>query len=107
KQEGIGRHRGYEYSRTGNPTRAALEQLIADLENGKRGLAFASGMAAISTVLSLFSRGDHLIVGDDVYGGTYRVLSHVFSRMGMDVTHVDTSDPDQVRGRSGKPPGPC
>jgi len=98
KQEGIGRHRGYEYSRTGNPTRAALEQLIADLENGKRGLAFASGMAAISTVLSLFSRGDHLIVGDDVYGGTYRVLSHVFSRMGMDITHVDTSDPDQVRG---------
>jgi cystathionine gamma-lyase/homocysteine desulfhydrase len=97
KQEGIGQHRGYEYSRTGNPTRAALEQLIAELENGKTGLAFASGMAAISTVISLFNRGDHLIVGDDVYGGTYRVLRHVFSRMGMEITHVDTSEPEQVR----------
>lgn len=97
KQEGIGQHRGYEYSRTGNPTRAALEQLIAELENGTTGLAFASGMAAISTVVSLFNRGDHLVVGDDVYGGTYRVLRHVFSRMGMEITHVDTSEPEQVR----------
>ena len=97
KQEGIGQHRGYEYSRTGNPTRAALEQLIAELENGTTGLAFASGMAAISTVVSLFNQGDHLVVGDDVYGGTYRVLSCVFSRMGIEVTHVDTSRPDQVR----------
>lgn len=97
KQEGIGKHRGYEYSRTGNPTRAALEQLIAELENGARGLAFASGMAAISTVISLFNQGDHLVVGDDVYGGTYRVLSHVFSRLGIEITHVDTSRPDQVR----------
>lgn len=97
KQEGIGQHRGYEYSRTGNPTRAALEQLIAELENGTTGLAFASGMAAISTVVSLFNQGDHLVVGDDVYGGTYRVLSRVFSRLGIEVTHVDTSRPDQVR----------
>lgn len=97
KQEGIGQHRGYEYSRTGNPTRAALEQLIAELENGTTGLAFASGMAAISTVVSLFNQGDHLVVGDDVYGGTYRVLSCVFSRLGIEVTHVDTSRPDQVR----------
>lgn len=97
KQEGIGKHRGYEYSRTGNPTRAALEQLIAELENGARGLAFASGMAAISTVISLFNQGDHLVVGDDVYGGTYRMLSHVFSRLGIEITHVDTSRPDQVR----------
>lgn len=97
KQEGIGRHKGYEYSRTGNPTRAALEQLIAELENGTRGLAFASGMAAVSTVLSLFDQGDHLVVGDDVYGGTYRVLTKVFNRLGIDSTFVDTSDPDQVR----------
>lgn len=96
KQDGIGRHRGYEYSRTGNPTRAALEQLIAELENGKTGLAFASGMTAISTVVSLFNQGDHLVVGDDVYGGTYRVLRHVFSRLGIEVTHVDTSRPEQV-----------
>ncbi|BCU80905.1 cystathionine gamma-synthase [Polycladomyces abyssicola] len=97
KQEGIGQHKGYEYSRTGNPTRAALEQLIAELENGTRGLAFASGMAAVSTILSLFDQGDHLVVGDDVYGGTYRVLTKVFNRLGIDSTFVDTSDLDQVR----------
>lgn len=97
KQEGIGQHKGYEYSRTGNPTRAALEQLIAELENGTYGLAFASGMAAVSTVLSLFDQGDHLVVGDDVYGGTYRVLTKVFNRLGIDSTFVDTSDLDQVR----------
>jgi cystathionine gamma-lyase/homocysteine desulfhydrase len=97
KQKRVGEHAGYEYSRTGNPTRAALETLIADLENGARGLAFSSGMAAISTFLSLFNTGDHLIVGDDVYGGTYRVISRVFNRMGLNVTFVDTSDPDAVR----------
>lgn len=78
QQSAIGEHKGYEYSRTGNPTRSALEVFIAELENGGRGLAFASGMAAISTILSLFRQGDHLIIGDDVYGGTYRVLNHVF-----------------------------
>ncbi|MDN4595482.1 bifunctional cystathionine gamma-lyase/homocysteine desulfhydrase [Polycladomyces subterraneus] len=97
KQEGIGQHKGYEYSRTGNPTRAALEQLIAELENGTRGLAFASGMAAVSTILSLFDQGDHLVVGDDVYGGTYRVLTKVFNRLGIDSTFVDTGDLDQVK----------
>lgn len=97
KQEAIGRHKGYEYSRTGNPTRGALEALIADLENGTRGFAFSSGMAAISTVISLFDQGDHLVVGDDVYGGTYRVMSKVFSRLGIDATYVDTSDLEQVK----------
>jgi len=92
KQKRIGEHAGYEYSRTGNPTRAALETLIAELENGKRGLAFASGMAAISTLLSLFNQGDHVVCGDDVYGGTYRVLSRVFVRLGIEATFVDTSD---------------
>lgn len=96
KQDGVGKHKGFEYSRTGNPTRAALESLIAELENGQRGFAFASGMAAISTVLSLFDQGDHLVVGDDVYGGTYRVLSQVFSRLGISASYVDTSDPAQV-----------
>lgn len=96
KQEQVGRHKGYEYSRTGNPTRAALEQLIAELEHGTRGLAFSSGMAALSSVIMLFEQGDHLIVGDDVYGGTYRVLSNVFNQFGIDVTYVDTSDLAQV-----------
>jgi cystathionine gamma-lyase / homocysteine desulfhydrase len=96
KQEAIGKHKGYEYSRTGNPTREALESLIADLENGKRGFAFASGMAAISTVVSLFDQGDHLVIGDDVYGGTYRVMSNVFNRMGIESTFVDTSRPENV-----------
>lgn len=97
KQEEAGRPKDYEYSRTGNPTRAALEQLIAELEQGQRGLAFASGMAAISTVLMLFEQGDHFIIGDDVYGGTYRVLSQVFNRFGLEVTYVDTSDVAQVK----------
>lgn len=92
QQEAIGQHRGYEYSRTGNPTRQALEEMIATLEGGARGLAFSSGMAAISTVFSIFNQGDHVIVGDDVYGGTYRVLSQVFTRMGLEVTFVDTSE---------------
>lgn len=92
KQEAIGVHSGYEYSRTGNPTRHALETYIAELEGGARGLAFGSGMAALSTILSLFNKGDHLVVGDDVYGGTYRVVTRVFSRLGLDATYVDTSN---------------
>ncbi|MBR8658794.1 bifunctional cystathionine gamma-lyase/homocysteine desulfhydrase [Brevibacillus sp. NL20B1] len=92
KQEAVGKHKGYEYSRTGNPTRHALETYIAELEGGARGLAFGSGMAALSTVLSLFSKGDHLVVGDDVYGGTYRVITRVFSRLGLDATYVETSN---------------
>ncbi|GGA44300.1 cystathionine gamma-lyase [Kroppenstedtia guangzhouensis] len=96
KQDAIGQHRGYEYSRTGNPTREALEKLIADLENGSRGFAFASGMAAISTVTSLFDQGDHLVMGDDVYGGTYRVMSKVFNRLGIWSDFVDTSCPEEV-----------
>ncbi|SDZ35410.1 bifunctional cystathionine gamma-lyase/homocysteine desulfhydrase [Thermoactinomyces sp. DSM 45892] len=91
KQDGVGNHKGFEYSRTGNPTRHALEVFIADLENGTRGFAFSSGMAAISSIVSLFSQGDHLVVGDDIYGGTYRVLSKVFNRFGIESTLVDTS----------------
>ncbi|MFY0544765.1 bifunctional cystathionine gamma-lyase/homocysteine desulfhydrase [Brevibacillus sp. H7] len=92
RQEAIGKHKGFEYSRTGNPTRHALEAYIAEVEGGARGLAFGSGMAALSTVLSMFSKGDHLIVGDDVYGGTYRVITRVFSRLGLDATYVDTTN---------------
>lgn len=95
-QQRPGVHQGYEYSRTGNPTRAALEQLAAELEGGVRGLAFASGMAAMSTVLSLLGAGDHIIVGDDVYGGTYRVVERVFTRLGLAVSYADTADPADV-----------
>jgi cystathionine gamma-lyase/homocysteine desulfhydrase len=96
RQQSPGVHLGYEYSRTGNPTRAALEALIAELEEGLAGFAFASGMAAISTVLLLFRAGDHLVVSDDVYGGTYRVLEQVFKRFGLSYTAVDTSQVDMV-----------
>lgn len=92
KQEAIGIHRGYEYSRTGNPTRHALETLIAELEEGARGLAFSSGMAAIHAVLSLLNSGDHLLITDDVYGGTYRIATRVFSRLGIEATFADTTD---------------
>ena len=96
RQDGIGETRGWEYSRTGNPTRDALEKLIADLEHGRYGLAFASGLAAISTVLSLFSSGDRLVISDNVYGGTFRLLNSVFEKFGIAYTIVDTSAPDAV-----------
>lgn len=92
KQDEVGVHKGYEYSRTGNPTRFALEELIKDLEEGKRGFAFGSGMAAITAVMMLFSSGDHVILTDDVYGGTYRVMNKVLNRIGIESTFVDTTD---------------
>lgn len=92
EQEIPGVHKGYEYSRTGNPTRAALESLIAELENGTAGFAFASGLAAITAVLSLFRSGDKLVISDNVYGGTFRVLEKVFSNFGIGFELVDTTD---------------
>ncbi|MDN6069495.1 PLP-dependent aspartate aminotransferase family protein, partial [Leuconostoc sp.] len=80
------------YSRSGNPTREAVESLIANLENGTAGFAFASGSAAISTIFSLFSSGDHIIVGNDVYGGTFRLIDNVLKRTGQTFTIVDTRD---------------
>ncbi|AZZ60686.1 aminotransferase class I/II-fold pyridoxal phosphate-dependent enzyme [Oenococcus sp. UCMA 16435] len=82
----------WEYGRSGNPTRAALEKLIADLEEGKAGFAFASGSAAIHAVFSLFSSGDHIVVGDDIYGGTFRLIDQVLRRFGLEFTVVDTRD---------------
>lgn len=96
KQEEIGVHKGYEYSRTGNPTRFALEELIKDLEEGRRGFAFGSGMAAITAVMMLFNSGDHVILTDDVYGGTYRIMSRVLNRLGIESTFVDTTDLNRV-----------
>ncbi|MCM3078410.1 MULTISPECIES: aminotransferase class I/II-fold pyridoxal phosphate-dependent enzyme [Brevibacillus] len=86
----------YDYARSGNPTRQALEEAIAVLEGGERGFAFASGMAAISSVFMLFSSGDHVIVAEDVYGGTFRFLTKVLSRMGIGVTFVDATRVEQV-----------
>lgn len=86
----------YEYSRTKNPTRTAVETLVAQLEAGIAGFAFASGMAALSTVLSLFKQGDHLIISDNLYGGSYRVLDKVFTNFGLSYTSVDTSDIELV-----------
>jgi cystathionine beta-lyase/cystathionine gamma-synthase len=90
-------HKGYEYSRTDNPTRTALQECIAAMEGGKYGLAFASGLAAIDTILRLFNPGDHIIVGDDVYGGTYRLFERVYRRYGLDFSWVDLTDPVNVK----------
>ena len=92
KQDGLGRMRGYEYSRTGNPTREALEALIAELENGYAGFAFGSGMAATTAVLSLLSSGDRVLISSNVYGGTFRVLDKVFNHFGITYTIADTTD---------------
>lgn len=96
KQEAVGKHKGYEYSRTGNPTRFALEELVKDLEGGERGFAFGSGMAAITAVMMLFNSGDHVILTDDVYGGTYRVMTKVLNRLGIESTFVDTSSLEEI-----------
>ena len=91
-QEAVGKHRGYEYSRTANPTRAALEQCIAALEGGAHGLAFASGMAAEAAVMQLLKPGDHTVAVDDLYGGTYRLFRRVLERLGLSFSFVDGSD---------------
>src|SRR5580692_11877782 len=94
-QESPGKHKGFEYSRTQNPTRKAYEDCVADLESGQRGFAFASGMAAIATVLELLQPGDHIIAMDDLYGGTYRLLEKVRKRSaGLHVSYVDLSHPE-------------
>ena len=91
-QEGLGINRGWEYSRTGNPTRAALESLIAELEGGTAGFAFASGLAAETAVLSLFETGSRIVISSNVYGGTFRLLDKVFDHFGITYSIVDTSD---------------
>ena len=86
----------YDYSRSGNPTREALESAIAEMEGGARGLAFASGMAAITATLLLFKPGDHIVAAEDIYGGTYRVLTKLFRQWGLETTFVDMTRPDAV-----------
>jgi cystathionine beta-lyase/cystathionine gamma-synthase len=96
-QPELGRHLGYEYARTHNPTREALEGNVADLEGGRHGIAYASGLAATDSIAKLLSAGDHVVSGEGVYGGTYRLFEQIIARMGIDFTFVDSGDPDAIR----------
>src|SRR2546423_3626591 len=95
-QDGLGKHKGYEYARTQNPTRGALEKNIAALENARFGFAFASGMAAIDATLKLVKAGDHVILGDNTYGGTYRLFSKVLANYGVEFDLADTSEVSEL-----------
>ncbi len=96
-QKAPGEHLGYEYSRSQNPTREALEGNLAALEGAAYGYAFASGCAAMTTLMHMYKQGDHILCGDDVYGGTYRLFTKVLSEMGLEFTFVDTTDLEKVR----------
>ena len=96
EQSGLGENTGWEYSRTGNPTRAAVEALIAELEGGTHGFAFASGMAAIAAVLNLFKAGDRIVISSNVYGGTFRILDKIFKKFGLEYVIVDTTNLDNL-----------
>jgi len=95
-QDDIGKHKGYEYSRTGNPTRTALEKCLASLEEGEYALAFASGCAATMNVMSLLKSGDHVIASDDLYGGTYRLFQRVLTKFGINFNFIDMSNPENL-----------
>jgi len=96
RHPGVGESTGYDYTRSGNPTRQVLETGLAELEGGSRGLVFSSGMAALTTFFLHFSQGDHLIVSEDLYGGTYRVLDQIFANFGLTVSYVNTTDTEAV-----------
>jgi len=96
-QEAVGKHTGYDYARTANPTRTALETCLAALEGARWGLAFSSGMAASDAVAHLLSAGDHVVMGDDVYGGTYRLFARVFDRLGVALSPVDMREPARAQ----------
>jgi cystathionine gamma-lyase/homocysteine desulfhydrase len=95
-QEAPGVHKGYDYARSNNPTRKVLEDLIATLENGSNGYAFASGLAAIDAVLKLLKSGDEIVAVDDIYGGAFRLFTHVYAKFGIKVSYVDCTDPANV-----------
>ena len=97
RHAGLHQTTGYDYSRLQNPTREELENTVAALENGRYGFAFSSGMAAVSTVIRLFSPGDHIIVSDDLYGGTYRIFEEIYKKYGIDFSYVDTSKIDEIK----------
>jgi cystathionine gamma-lyase len=95
-QEALGRHKGYEYARTRNPTREALERNVAALEEGRHGFAFGSGLAALDAAMKLLSAGEHVVCGENVYGGTHRQMTHIWARLGLRFTFVDTTDPQRI-----------
>jgi cystathionine beta-lyase/cystathionine gamma-synthase len=96
-QESPGVNKGFDYSRSNNPTRQVLENLVAELEEGKLGLAFSSGLAAVDAVVKLLSSGDEIVAVDDIYGGSYRLFTHVYKKLGIRVTYVDSGDVENVR----------
>src|SRR6187200_2298652 len=95
-QEELGKHKGYEYARTQNPTRTALEANLAAIEGGKAAFAFASGMAAIDAITTLLEAGDHVVLTDNTYGGTFRLFDKVLRKYKLEFTYVDTSQPELV-----------
>lgn len=95
-QDAPGVNRGYDYARSNNPTRAVLESTIADLEGGAAGYAFASGLAAVDAVVKLLSSGDHIVAVDDIYGGSYRSFTHIYEKLGIEVSYVDTTKVENV-----------
>src|SRR4029079_4113992 len=95
-QEAPGVHKGFDYARTNNPTRQALENLIAELEGGTSGFAFASGLAAIDAVLKLLEAGDEIIAVDDIYGGSFRIFTHIYEKFGIKVKYVDTARAENI-----------
>lgn len=97
RHPGVGQTTGFDYTRSGNPTRQTLEEGLAKLEGGTRALVFASGMAALTTLFLHFKKGDHLIVSEDLYGGTYRVLDQVFGKFGLEATYIDTTSVEAVK----------
>jgi cystathionine gamma-lyase len=95
-QDGLGRHKGYEYARSRNPTREALERNVAALEGAQHGFAFASGTACIDSLMKLFKAGDHVVCGENVYGGTFRLFDRLLQHFGLEFTYVDTRDPNRI-----------
>src|SRR4026207_1906691 len=95
-QEAPGVNKGFDYARTNNPTRATLEQIIAQLENGSVGIAFASGLAAIDAVIKLLKSGDEILAVDDIYGGAFRLFTHIYEKFGITVNYVDATNVENV-----------
>src|SRR3982751_6852881 len=95
-QDALGKNKGYEYARGKNPTREALERNVAALEGGLHGFAFASGMGCLDSIMKLFRAGDHIVCGENVYGGTFRLFDKILQYMGLSFTYVDTRDPQHV-----------
>src|SRR5437763_8612615 len=95
-QDGLGQNKGYEYARGKNPTREAFERNVAALENGRHGFAFSSGMGCLDSIMKLFRSGDHVVCGENVYGGTFRLFDRLLQNFGLRFSYVDTRDPQRI-----------